>query len=106
LDNVRKMGSALLDGLKDLQAKHDVIGNVRGIGLMIGVEFVKDRTTKEPFEGLTGKIEMSAFKKGLLLLSCGRSTLRLAPAFVLDGEDIANALRIIDESLTELSGTA
>lgn len=106
LSNVRKMGSMLLDGLKGLQAKHDVIGNVRGVGLMIGVEFVKDRTTKEPFEGLTGKIEMSAFQKGLLLLSCGRSTLRLAPAFVVDEEDIANALRIIDESLTELSDTA
>lgn len=106
LGNVRKMGSVLLDGLRGLQAKHDVIGNVRGVGLMIGVEFVKDRTTKEPFEGLTGKIEASAFKKGLLLLSCGRSALRLAPAFVVDEEDIANALRIIDESLTELSGIA
>ena len=106
LSNVRKMGSILLDGLRGLQAKHDVIGNVRGVGLMIGVEFVKDRATKEPFEGLTGKIEMSAFQKGLLLLSCGRSTLRIAPAFVVDEEDIANALRIIDESLTELSNTA
>jgi 4-aminobutyrate aminotransferase len=105
-DNARTMGTLLFDGLKGLQAKHEAIGDVRGVGLMVGVEFVKDRTTKEPFDGITGAIETSAFKKGLLLLSCGRSTLRLAPPLVADAEDVAIALRIIDESLTELAETA
>ncbi|MGD0969125.1 MAG: aminotransferase class III-fold pyridoxal phosphate-dependent enzyme, partial [Candidatus Aquilonibacter sp.] len=93
-------------GLKGLQAKHESIGDVRGIGLMIGVEFVRDRTTKAPFEGLTGQIEAAAFTKGLLLLGCGRSALRLSPPLVIDKDDVAIGLGLLDESLAELTVTA
>jgi 4-aminobutyrate aminotransferase len=106
LANARETGQALLAGLKGLQAKQESIGDVRGIGLMIGVEFVRDRTTKAPFEGLTGQIEAAAFKKGLLLLGCGRSALRLSPPLVIDKEDVAIGLGLLDESLAELIVTA
>jgi 4-aminobutyrate aminotransferase len=99
--NATAMGQLLLDGLRLLAGKHDVIGDVRGIGLMIGVEFVKDRKTKEPLDHFVHHIELEAFKKGLLLLGCGQSTVRIAPPLVIDEEDVANGLRILDEVLTE-----
>lgn len=104
--NARDVGAVLLDGLRKLQEKHDVIGDVRGVGLMIGVEFVRDRTTKEPFDAFMPKLEAEAFKRGLLLLGCGRSVIRLAPPLVIDREDVEIALRILDESLTALTATA
>ena len=100
--NAAAMGKLLISGLAALKAKHDLIGDVRGIGLMIGVEFVRDRATKEPYTHLVHQLELAAFRKGLLLLGCGRSTIRLAPPLVIDAEDVAIGLRIFDEALTEL----
>src|SRR5579872_234774 len=100
--NAAAMGSLLLAGFNELKKKHDLIGDVRGVGLMIGVEFVRDRSTKEPIVHLVHEIELAAFKKGLLLLGCGRSTIRIAPPLVIDAEDVRIALRIFDEVLTEL----
>jgi 4-aminobutyrate aminotransferase len=100
--NASAMGAMLLDGLRELQRRHENIGDVRGLGLMIGVEFVKDRATKEPLEHFVHRVELEAFKKGLLLLGCGRSTVRIAPPLVIDEEDVATGLRIFDEVLTEL----
>ncbi|MBI3563630.1 MAG: acetyl ornithine aminotransferase family protein [Elusimicrobia bacterium] len=101
--NAKKMGERLLAGLKKLQAKHEVIGDVRGVGLFIGVEFVKDRKTKEPASELVGELEKVAFSKGLLLLGCGKSTIRIAPPLVLDEHDVDKGLEILDESLTALA---
>lgn len=100
--NASAMGAKLLDGARELQRKHESIGDVRGIGLMVGVEFVKSRATKEPLEHFVHQVELEAFKKGLLLLGCGRSTVRIAPPLVIDDEDVATGLRIFDEVLTEL----
>ncbi|MEK7232411.1 MAG: aminotransferase class III-fold pyridoxal phosphate-dependent enzyme, partial [Elusimicrobiota bacterium] len=69
-DNALQMGARLLAGLKKLQAKHACIGDVRGLGLFIGVEFVKDPMTKEPAGELMAALEQLAFTKGLLLLGC------------------------------------
>jgi 4-aminobutyrate aminotransferase len=106
LAQVRRTGALLLDGLRALQTKHEIIGDVRGVGLMVGIEFVRDRATKEPFEGITGEIERAAFERGLLLLGCGRSALRLAPPLIIDEDDVAIALRILDESLVSLRALA
>jgi 4-aminobutyrate aminotransferase len=96
------MGERLLKGLLQLQKRHDCIGDVRGVGLMIGVEFVKDRLSKEPDGELVSKLELAAFKKGLLLLSCGKSVIRVAPPLVLSAHDVDEGLRILDETLNEL----
>ena len=101
--NAREMGAVLMDGLRALQAKHDVIGDVRGAGLMIGIEFVRDRKTKEPFEAIVPMLEKAAFERGLLLLGCGRSVIRLCPALTIDREDVETGLRILDESLAALT---
>jgi len=100
--NAARRGAQLLAGMRKMQREHEVIGDVRGAGLMIGVEFVKDRTTKEPFEEFAHDVELAAFRKGLLLLGCGRSTIRLAPPLVLDDYDVETGLRIFSEVLSEL----
>lgn len=100
--NAARMGERLLKGLKELQKRHDCIGDVRGVGLMIGVEFVKDRRSKEPDGELVAKLELAAFKKGLLLLSCGKSVIRVAPPLILNAYDVDTGLKILDETLTEL----
>jgi 4-aminobutyrate aminotransferase len=102
-DNAAKMGSRLLSGLRKLQDRHEVIGDVRGIGLMIGVELVKDRATKEPAAALMGELEQLAFRRGLLLLGSGKSTLRIAPPLVVTPYDVDTGLALLDGCLTELS---
>ena len=101
--NAAKMGARLMAGLKKLQAKHDCIGDIRGLGLFIGVEFVIDRETKEPASDLVSKLEQLAFTKGLLLLGCGKSTIRVAPPLVLRAYDVDKGLEIFDECLNELT---
>lgn len=101
--NAARMGERLLKGLKRLQEKHACIGDVRGVGLMIGVEFVTDRKTKEPAGQLVHELEQLAFKKGLLLLSCGQSVIRVAPPLVLSAHDVDAGLAILDDCLGELT---
>ena len=103
LPNVAKLGERLLSGARRLQEKYAAIGDVRGRGLMIGVEFVKDRETREPAPDVPRELVDRAFTKGLLLLGCGKSSLRLAPPLVVDEYDVDTALRIIDECLHEMS---
>jgi 4-aminobutyrate aminotransferase len=69
---------------------------------MIGVEFVQDQRTREPAAGLVNALVQRAFSQGLLLLGCGRSTLRLAPPLIVDATDIDTGLAIIDECLAAL----
>jgi 4-aminobutyrate aminotransferase len=104
--NAAEMGDLLLDGLRKLAQRHTIIGDVRGRGLMIGVEFVRDRVTKQPYEHLVHEIELAAFKRGLLLLGCGRSTIRIAPPLVIDRDDVATGLGIFEDVLTELHVSA
>jgi 4-aminobutyrate aminotransferase len=69
---------------------------------MIGLEFVKDRATREPHPELVTKLEQLAFSKGLLLLGAGKSALRLAPPLVVDEYDVDTAVEILDACLEEL----
>jgi 4-aminobutyrate aminotransferase len=100
--NAVRMGDRLMAGLRALEAKHACVGEVRGLGLMIGVEFVKDRRTREPAPELLRSLVLGAFQRGLLLLGAGKSTLRLAPPLVVDEGDVDTALAIIDGLLSEL----
>jgi 4-aminobutyrate aminotransferase len=101
LPHVLKMGERMLSGVRQLQEKFACIGDVRGRGLMVGVEFVKDRATREPYPELIDRITERAFRKGLLLLGCGKSTFRLAPPLVLDEYDVDTGLGILEECLRE-----
>src|SRR5512142_1397496 len=80
LANAKEVGQYTLDALEEIQARHPSIGDVRGKGLMIGVEFVENRQTKEPAKHLSERVVDLAFERGLLTLTCGKSGLRIAPA--------------------------
>ncbi len=100
LPGIPRLADRLMAGARRLAEKHPSIGDVRGQGLMIGLEFVKDRATREPAPELVHSLVQRAFRRGLLLLGCGKSTLRLAPPLIIDESDIDTALTIIDEELS------
>ena len=98
---MKSIGEKLIAGLKELQKKHPVIADVRGTGLMIGCEFL-DPKTKEPAAKFVGDLEQLAFRKGMLLLGCGKSTIRFAPPLVISEHEVSVALKVLDECLGEL----
>lgn len=100
--NATDVGGYLLAQLKTMMDRHRLIGDVRGYGLMIGIEFVRDRVTKEKAREETDEIVMRAFHKGLLLLGCGENIIRFAPPLIIDKEDADIALDILDQVLTEI----
>ena len=100
--NARQRGEQLTAGLRALASKHGFIGDVRGVGLMLGLEFVSDRTTREPALDLAQRLEQMAFAKGLLVLAAGKNALRLAPPLIVDQEDVEIALSLLGKCVDEL----
>jgi 4-aminobutyrate aminotransferase len=92
-----------MTGACRLMAKHDCIGDVRGRGLMVGMEFVRSRETREPAPDLVHELVQRSFRQGLLLLGAGKSSLRLAPPLVIDDWDVDTALGMIDATLGEIA---
>ena len=103
MDNARRQGERLMSGLRSLQERHECIGDVRGLGLMIGMELVTDRETKERAVQLRNHVIRKSFEKGLLLLGCGENTLRFCPALTVCAQEIDTCLQIVDEVLTDLT---
>jgi 4-aminobutyrate aminotransferase len=101
MENARVRGERLLGGVRQLAERHPGIGEVRGRGLMIGIEIVKDRATREPDSARVKHLEQLAFSKGLLVLGAGQSAIRLAPPLVIDDYDVDTALAILDACLAE-----
>ena len=82
------------------------VGQVRGLGLMIGIEFVRDQTTKERAPAVRDRIEPLAFERGLLVLGCGTNTLRLCPPLVITKEQADFALDTLEECIRIASSAA
>jgi 4-aminobutyrate aminotransferase len=101
LDHAASTGDYIMGALKDMQTRHPTIGDVRGKGLMIGVEFVLDTKSKEPAHDLVEDINQRGFQKGLLLLPCGVSTIRLSPALNITRDVVDEALDIFEDAITE-----
>jgi 4-aminobutyrate aminotransferase len=102
--NAAKQGERLLAGLETLQESYECLGDVRGKGLMVGVELVKDRVTKERATEWRKKIIMGAFRKGLLLLGCGENSIRFCPGLTATAEEVDLCLSIFEETLREVAG--
>ncbi|MBI3403311.1 MAG: acetyl ornithine aminotransferase family protein [Acidobacteria bacterium] len=100
--NAATVGGRLMDGLKALAAKHPLIGDVRGRGLMIGVELVRDRQTKERATSERDAVVKAAFSKGLLVLGAGKNAIRFSPPLVLSAGQADTAIRLFDEALTDV----
>ncbi len=100
MNNAAEVGEYTLDALAEIQVRHPSIGDVRGIGLMIGVEFVTDRDTKEPADKLQDRVVDLAFERGLLLLGCSKSVIRIAPPLSISQSEVEEGLKIFEESVT------
>jgi 4-aminobutyrate aminotransferase len=105
--NAAKVGEYFLQRLRELASRHAVIGEVRGKGLMIGMELVLDRASRTPAHRLCDALITRAFHNGLLLLSCGRSTVRFMPPLLIDTATVDEAMTLLEASLVEaLAATA
>ena len=99
------MGGFILAGLEKLKAKHNIIGDVRGKGLLLGIELVKDRATKEPAKAECAQVVETCRDLGLLLGKGGLwgQTIRLAPPMCLTQADAEFLLDVLDAALSSLS---
>ena len=104
--NAAEVGAHMMAGLQALQDKHPIIGDVRGKGLMIGVELVRDRQTKERATAERDRVVDEAFARGMLILGAGRNAVRFSPPLVLTKAQADTAVRIFDECLTAVGGRA
>jgi 4-aminobutyrate aminotransferase len=102
VENAAQMGQRLRSGLEEIQGEYECVGDVRGLGLMQAVELVKDRGKKEVNKTLRDNVLLRCFQKGLLLLSCGESTVRFCPPLLVDQEQITVALEIFSQVLKEV----
>jgi len=100
--NAAKVGDYFLRRLGAFAEKFPVVGEVRGKGLMIGIELVKDRAGKAPAKKLCDALITRAYHNGLILLSCGQSTVRFMPPLVIDEADVDEAIALLEQSLTEV----
>ncbi len=101
--NAERVGRHLIERLRGLMDKHPLIGDVRGLGLMIGVELVRDRTTKERAIEERGRLVQEMFTRGVLVLGAGRNIVRFAPPLVLTIEQADTVVGIFDEALAAVS---
>ncbi|MGH9617272.1 MAG: acetyl ornithine aminotransferase family protein [Acidobacteriaceae bacterium] len=100
--NAAKVGDAMMQRLKEWPKKHAIVGEVRGRGLMIGIEIVKDQNSREAAAEWRGQIETLAFERGLLILGCGETSIRLAPPLILKQEEADVALDILEDCIAEV----
>jgi 4-aminobutyrate aminotransferase len=95
--NAAEVGTYALESLKELAQGHESIGEVRGMGLMIGIEFVKDKETKYPAEGLRDRVVDLAFEYGLLTLGCSKNVIRISPPLCISKAEIDEGIEILDQ---------
>jgi len=102
ISNAARMGEFILQQTGNWRERHKIVGDIRGKGLMIGIEFVLDQKTKEKAPELRNRIVQKAFEKGLLILGAGENSVRLAPPLVIDEEQADGAIRILDNCISEV----
>jgi 4-aminobutyrate aminotransferase len=98
--NAARVGELMLERLRGWKQTHPLVGDVRGRGLMIGIELVRDKITREPATALRNRLEALAFERGLMVLGCGETTLRLCPPLLINEYEATVALDILEESLS------
>lgn len=99
VQNSAEVGAYLKSGLESLMRKYDCIGDVRGMGMMIGVEFVTDKTSNKPAPELRDRVEMACFERGLILLGAGPNAIRWSPPLILSRENVDVALEIFEDGI-------
>jgi 4-aminobutyrate aminotransferase len=105
MQNAADVGAFLLAALSELAQRHLIVGDVRGQGLMIGIELVCDRKTKERAASERDALVMAAFRRGLLVLAAGASSIRLSPPLMITRDHAQTAVRILDDALADVSNS-
>jgi 4-aminobutyrate aminotransferase len=102
VENAAKMGDYIMKHLKRMMGQHETIGDVRGKGLMIGIEFVKDRKTKERAPEISHEVAEECFRNGLMILTCGKNAVRFIPPLVIEKDTVDQALEIFDKAVEKV----
>ncbi len=102
IGNAGRVGGKMLERLYGWKKSHALVGDVRGRGLMIGIELVKNKETREPAAELRNRVEMLAFERGLMILGCGETSIRLCPPLIVSEEEATVALDILEDVLTQV----
>jgi 4-aminobutyrate aminotransferase len=106
MGNAAAMGEHIMDALAEILPRHPSIGHIRGKGLMVGVEFVENRDSRQPARGLRDRLVHIAFEHGLLLLGCGQSVVRIAPPLNVSRDLVDEGLAVFEKALTEAENEA
>jgi 4-aminobutyrate aminotransferase len=99
--NAGRVGALMLQRLDGWKKTHPLVGDVRGRGLMIGIELVKDKATREPVPALRNRVETLAFERGLMVLGCGESSIRLCPPLIVSEQEATVVLDILEEAIAQ-----
>jgi 4-aminobutyrate aminotransferase len=102
MSNAAKVGAQMMERLKGWPKKHSIVGDVRGRGLMIGIEIVKNQQSREAAGAWRDRIVELAFERGLLILGCGETSIRLAPPLIVSEQQAAVALDIFEECVAQV----
>ncbi len=102
LENATKQGNYIMKRLANLQDKCEILGDVRGKGLMIGAEIVEDKDTKKPAKEKASKIMMRCWKRGIAIITCGASTIRIAPPILITRDLVDAAMDIVEDVIKEV----
>jgi 4-aminobutyrate aminotransferase len=100
MQNAAEVGDYTRDAVEEIMVRHPSIGQVRGQGLMIGVEFVEENGDRRPAHDLQERVVDLAFERGLLMLGCGNSTIRISPPLSVSRSEIDEGLTIFDDAIT------
>lgn len=100
VENAARVGEYMLEALRAMQARHASMGDVRGKGLMIAVELVQDKQTKERAPELRDRLVVECYLRGLLLLGCGRNNVRFSPPLLIDRSQVDEALAVFEAALS------
>ena len=103
MENATRLGAHMMSRLKEWQTKYEIVGDVRGKGLMIGIEIVKDKTSKNPGNEESKEIMHKAWRRGVAVITCGQSTIRIAPPLTITTELVDSALEILEGAIKEVS---
>jgi 4-aminobutyrate aminotransferase len=105
MENARKTGETIFRRIGDWPQRFRIVGDVRGKGLMIGIEIVRDQKTKEKAVDLRDAVINKAFHKGLLVLSSGENSMRISPPLLIDEEQADFAIRTLEDCFREVEKT-
>jgi len=103
-EKAEQVGEWLQSGVRELEEKYELIGDIRALGTMVGIELVESRETKEPATAKRNRLVELTFKKGLLILGAGKSSVRLAPVQTMTEDEVKVGVKILDDCLAEITG--